>query len=167
MSYVQQEQIHRREEIFLKGVCRICVILSVVFAALCYATGKGRSGPSLDKNDFTDIVEKVFVDPGSQPGRSFAEYASRFEGRDIFQSQLERKKAKEQKQPVHITELTKNLKLVGVVLDKDPQAIIKDLQTNQNIFVHRLDEINGMVVEDIGEGRVILNINNQRMELAQ
>jgi len=105
--------------------------------------------------------------PQLKPARSFEEYASQIQGRKIFQSPLEREKAQMSSLAVNVSEVTKNLKLTGIVLDKDPQAIIKDVQMNQNVFVHRGDQINGAVVEDILEGKVILNVQNQRVELLQ
>ncbi len=105
--------------------------------------------------------------PQLKPVRSFEEYASQIQGRKVFQSPLEREKTQMLSAAVNVSEVTKNLKLTGIVLDKDPQAIIKDVQVNQNVFVHRGDQINGAVVEDILEGKVILNVQNQRVELLQ
>ena len=110
-------------------------------------------------------IEDPVLIPRLKPAKSFEEYTLQIHGRRIFQSPLGREKAPISSLAVNVSEVTKNLKLMGIVLDKDPLAIIKDMQMNQNVFVHRKDQINGAVVEDILEGKVILNIQDQRVEL--
>ena len=62
-------------------------------------------------------------------------------------------------------DLTQSYKLVGIILDQSPQAIIEDIKNKQTLFLFKGEEIGGAILEKIEEGRVILLRNNQRVEL--
>ena len=64
-------------------------------------------------------------------------------------------------------EVLEELKLVGIVLDKIPQAIIEDRQTRQTFFLHPGDTIKGAKISAIQAGRVNLNLGDQTLELLQ
>ena len=64
-------------------------------------------------------------------------------------------------------ELVKNLSLVGIVVDRDPMAIIEDQQSKETLFLHLGGQINEAIVEKIEKGKVILNFHGQRVELTQ
>ena len=59
----------------------------------------------------------------------------------------------------------KRLKLVGVVLDQEPQAIVENRRTRQTLFLRRGDRVEGAVVKEILEGKVILTYAGQSVEL--
>jgi len=61
---------------------------------------------------------------------------------------------------------TQNLKLVGVILDKNPQAIIEDSHNKQTFFVNKGDTVSDAVIEEIQEGKIILNYQGRRYELS-
>ena len=170
MSYYTVEENRNFEKNVLKALRLSFILLSSILAIYTFyqiffiSTADSVYETPLEKNLKSEAPVLI---PQWKPARSFEEYASQMQGRSIFQSPSERKKTPMLSPAVNVSEVTKNLKLAGIVLDKDPQAIIKDVQTNQNVFVHRGGRINGAVVEEILEGKVILNIQNQRVELLQ
>lgn len=111
-----------------------------------------------------DIVAQV-VEPVKPKPYSY--YSEQIEKRDIFQSPLYKKTAGSTKAPETGSELTKNLRLVGIVLDNDSQAIIEDIDAQRTFFLHKGDRIREAIIEDIQESKVILTFADQRIELAQ
>jgi len=99
--------------------------------------------------------------------KPFSHYATQFDKRDIFESPLYKKENEGGKVIAPASELTKNLKLVGIVLSDTAEAIIEDVQSKRTFFLHKGEKINTAVVDEILEGKVILIIDDQRVELTQ
>ena len=66
-----------------------------------------------------------------------------------------------------IQDVTRNLKLVGIVLTKEPEAVVEDSEKNETLFLHKGDQVNGAAIEEIKEGLVVFTLNGQRMEWTQ
>ncbi len=69
----------------------------------------------------------------------------------------------EQKQQA--VEFVRNLKLVGIVLDKTPLAIIENLQTQDTIFLNKGGKLGDAVLEDIQEDKIVMKYKGQRIEI--
>ena len=100
-------------------------------------------------------------------GRSWDEYRNQIQKRDLFKASLEEKKDSQDQNVVNLSQIIKDLKLVGILLDQRPQAMIKDLKTNQTMFLNQGQQIDGVTVAEILEGKVILNYQDQKTELVQ
>lgn len=103
----------------------------------------------------------------SEP-RLYSYYADVVRARDIFESPIygnNVKKTEEIKSASSLPELMRGLKLVGIILDANSQAIIEDSQSGQTFFLHKGEQINNATVEDIEEGKVTLLYGGQRVEL--
>ncbi|HOW35217.1 MAG TPA: hypothetical protein PL155_02220 [Candidatus Omnitrophota bacterium] len=99
--------------------------------------------------------------------KPYSYYSEQIAKRDIFQSPVYKRTMGDAKAPEAGSELTKNLRLVGIVLDSNSQAIIEDANAQRTFFLHKGDRIREAVVEDIQESKVILNFSEQRIELTQ
>ena len=66
-----------------------------------------------------------------------------------------------------VPELTRNLKLVGIILGKTPEAVIEDTEGKQTFFLKKGESFKNAIVEEIQEKKVILLVGGQRIELAQ
>ncbi|MDD2731341.1 MAG: hypothetical protein PHX21_13660 [bacterium] len=62
-------------------------------------------------------------------------------------------------------EIVKDITLLGIVLGESPQAVIEDKKTEKTYYVTKGQFINELQVEDIQEGKIILNYNGQKLEL--
>ena len=62
-------------------------------------------------------------------------------------------------------ELTKEINLVGIISGDDPQAIIEDRRTQKTYYVSKGQFIGDYKVEDIREGRIILEFQGKRYEI--
>ena len=58
------------------------------------------------------------------------------------------------------------LSLIGVVSGDPPQAIIEDSETHKTSFLTKGQMVDGMVLEEIHENRVVLSLNGERIELS-
>jgi type II secretory pathway component PulC len=62
--------------------------------------------------------------------------------------------------------LIKDINLLGVISGVSPQAIIEDKKSQKTYYVNKGQMIGEFQVEDIGDGKVILNYSGQRFELS-
>lgn len=62
-------------------------------------------------------------------------------------------------------ELIKDINLVGIIAGENPQAIIEDKLAQKTYYLNKGQFIGEFQVEDIQEGKIILNFNGQRFEL--
>lgn len=62
-------------------------------------------------------------------------------------------------------DLLKDITLVGIISGENPVGIIEDKKTQKTYYVTKGQFINEFQVEDIQEGKIILNYNEQRYEL--
>ncbi|MBI5873937.1 MAG: hypothetical protein HZB36_07375 [Candidatus Omnitrophica bacterium] len=63
------------------------------------------------------------------------------------------------------TDITKDINLVGIISGEVSQAAIEDKKTQKTYYVSKGQSIGEFQVEDIQEGKIILNFNGQRVEL--
>ncbi|MBI5150008.1 MAG: hypothetical protein HZA28_04470 [Candidatus Omnitrophica bacterium] len=85
--------------------------------------------------------------------------------RDIFQAPWEKPLPVATGASSSAVELARQLKLVGILLDKDPKAIVEDLTTQQTFFLSPGERIGSAVVAEIREDKVILDFAQERVEL--
>ncbi len=53
----------------------------------------------------------------------------------------------------------------GILLDKNPQAIIKDIQGGKTHFLHRNGMLEGATLTEIRGNQVLFNLNGETLEL--
>ncbi|MDP2939552.1 MAG: hypothetical protein Q8O13_05715 [Candidatus Omnitrophota bacterium] len=93
-------------------------------------------------------------------------YSKQIAKRDIFKSPLEKEQPSDQTSVnATLQELIANLRLTGIILDKQPQAIIEDTKTKKTYFLNKGDYIGDIKVEEIQESKVILIYQEEKIEL--
>jgi type II secretory pathway component PulC len=100
--------------------------------------------------------------------KAFSEYAQVIEKRDIFETPYTKESAaegQEQAAPAAAVNLTGNYKLVGIVLDKTPQAVLEDLRNKNTLFLSVGENVEGAVLNKIEEGKVTFSYNGQLLEM--
>ncbi len=97
--------------------------------------------------------------------RPFESYKQTMGGRDVFQAPWEKPAVAVAAPNTSASELAKQLKLVGIMLDKDPKAIVEDLATQQTFFVSPGEKIGNVIVSEILEDKVILIFGQEKVEL--
>ena len=63
------------------------------------------------------------------------------------------------------SDLLKDIALIGIISGENPQAIIEDKKTQETIYATKGQMIGEIRIEDIQEGKIIVNYKNERYEL--
>jgi len=90
-------------------------------------------------------------------------YQQEFSGRQIF-SGVKEGGAGAPASGVNV-DLTKDINLVGIISGEPAQAVIEDVKTKKTYYVTRGQFIGEFQVDDIQEGKIIINYNGQKYEL--
>jgi len=90
-------------------------------------------------------------------------YSEGIKNRQIFTSTS----GQEQEKSVSTinSDLTKDMSLIGIIAGENPQAIIEDKKIQKTYYVTKGQFIGEFKVEDIQEGKIILNYKGQKFEL--
>jgi len=97
----------------------------------------------------------------SEP-KDYEYYSKQFAKRDIFDAPVI------EKQPTasgDVTQAISNFKLVGIVLDDQPQAIIEDSATKETHFLNKGDKLDRIQIKEILESKVIVIYSGEEIEL--
>ncbi len=97
--------------------------------------------------------------------RPFDFYREEIARRDLFQNPWQGPGSGTPSSSGSAVEISKQLKLVGILLDDDPKAIIEDAATKQTFFISPGERIGEALVEEIRGDRVILVFHEERVEL--
>lgn len=152
---------------------RILVILIIgiwaVILARYFSSEKHRS--MKPQSALVDSLDSAGKDtPDSTPigvveAKPFEFYAGKIEGRDVFEAPWEKPALDSQAPADPALGLSKRLKVVGILLDEDPKAIIEDLETKQTFFLSPKERMGDIVVDEIREDKVIVIFNEEKVEL--
>ena len=150
--------------LFNKLLILICLAV-VVYSGLRYSSllNKGKAIQPFPKDKVSvKMEEQKMVWPEAKPFDYFQEKIGQ---RNLFYNPWEKPSQVNPMDQQVNSNFTSQLKLVGIVLDADPKAIIEDLASQQTFFLSKGDNVNNAVVQDILEDKVILIYNNQVVEL--
>lgn len=127
--------------------------------------GLEQARPEIE--DETSGPEEILPQP-----KLFTDYAQTFSQRDLFMSALQRAQAGTVTAPAPdappappVLDLAQNFKLVGIILDNDPKAVVEDVRNQRTLFLSHGDQLEGAVLKEIRDGKVIFMLNDQRLEL--
>ena len=100
----------------------------------------------------------------NQP-KDYGYYYRQFSKRDIFNAPSIADDANVSTTGVNLKEALKNFRLVGIILDKQPQAVIEDKTTNTTYFLGKGESLNNLKVKEILESKVIIVYGSEEIEL--
>ncbi len=152
---------------------RILVILIIGIWAVILArySSEEKRRPMKPQSALVDSLDSAGKDaPDSTPlgvveAKPFEFYAGKIEGRDVFEAPWEKPALDSQSPADPALGLSKRLKVVGILLDEDPKAIIEDLETKQTFFLSPKERMGDIVVDEIREDKVIVIFNEEKVEL--
>ncbi len=67
--------------------------------------------------------------------------------------------------PLASADLVKDINLVGIISGVNPQAVVEDKKTQKTYYLNKGQFIGELQIEDIQEGKIIVNYNGQKYEL--
>ncbi len=105
--------------------------------------------------------------------KPFSYYEAGFNSKDIFQGIRRDKSSHKPQRPkvkpivvdTTVEDFKRNYKVMGVLLDESPQALIKDVRSKETLFLSIGEKIEKAVLKDIFESKIILEYNDQLIEL--
>ncbi|MDD3374456.1 MAG: hypothetical protein PHY73_01880 [Candidatus Omnitrophica bacterium] len=141
----------------------LIILVLAGYLLYTFVSSQNKADDFVISEDPTEINE--VIDLKEKKSKPYEYYAKQIEARDVF-SRPEPEEEVENKVIENI-DLSKSLRLVGIVLGDIPEVIIEDIKSNQIFFLHQGDEILEGRVESIKEGKVILNYKGSQTELFQ
>ena len=147
---------------FANKVLSVLIILSLLYFVLSFVLFRPsvslKLAPMTADNKIKDLTAPI-LEP-----KPYSYYANEINRRDLFQSSVSSQSQSSSSKDIS-TDITKELSLLGIVRGDKPQAIIEDQKTKKTYFLNIGDSINGLIVESIGEGKVTLDFNGQKIDL--
>ncbi|HOX54021.1 MAG: hypothetical protein PHI86_06930 [Candidatus Omnitrophica bacterium] len=141
------------------------VVLLIIFSLYAFVVFltpvKGRMHKLAQAAGENEKQQEIKI---SKP-QNYDYYYKQFSRRDIFTAPLSSDKTDTGVVSSNLKDATKNLKLVGVILGKHPQAIIEDKATKMTHFLNKGDALDKVLVKDILESKVILSSAGEDIEL--
>ncbi|MBF0479721.1 MAG: hypothetical protein HQL26_09590 [Candidatus Omnitrophica bacterium] len=144
----------------------ISIILLVVICIKFYIEKKAALSVSDISSQMATLDEKTDFESeiNQTTNENFVGVTQR---RDIFSATFEQKK-EEAVAPVQVPPaFSERYKLVGIMLDNNPTAILENLQNHKTFFVKKGQNVDGAILEDIKENRVIFRDRDKAVELVR
>ncbi len=145
----------------------VCVVGIVGYFMVSQLRTREEGDSFSVKEESREAVEKVSVELSLPEERPFSYYQQRIEKRDIFQSPWEKPKI-QRENPVLIKsfeDLNKKIKIVGIVLDQNPQVIVENFKSKETVFLFLGDKIEGAILQEVQESKVIFLYQGKQVEL--
>ena len=146
-----------------RNVIRAVFIMAFIFLVVCLlypfiALKKiklPKITPALISQGMVELKSEV---------KPFEFYADEIKGKQIFS----RVASGEAEKPISgaNVDLVKDINLVGIITGDNPQAVIEDKKTQKSYYVTKGQSVGDFQVEEIQEGKIILNYMGQRFELS-
>jgi len=112
--------------------------------------------------------QEIFVtDIAAMKVRSFRVYEQSIKARNLFEPlRSDDLKLDPRVMQKALPALHKRIKLIGILIDSDPKAIVEDLKEKQIHFLSKGESIGTVLLEDIQEDKVIFKYDNEKIEMA-
>ena len=127
------------------------------------------SGPTKDV-PLTLKGQKTPIEKAAEPiilssVRPFPFYRDKIKQRNIFEAPWEKVKEGVDITAKAAVDISQQLRLIGIVLDQDPKAIVEDLKGKQTVFLSEGEFWGEIQLEEIRADRVIFVTHDEKVEL--
>lgn len=140
-------------------------ILSVVYAAIVFIPSENGAG----KIKLSAVTEKIVPTKQKlglkQKSKPLEPYLQGVRIHRIFGGISYQAAETKEKSDKAAVDLVKDISLLGVISDDNPQAVIEDKKTQKTYYLNKGQFIGEFQVQDIQPGKVILKYNDQKFEL--
>ncbi|MBF0384499.1 MAG: hypothetical protein HQL27_01380 [Candidatus Omnitrophica bacterium] len=144
------------------------ITLFTVLAMRIFAFDKGmkqEEAKSGKKEQKAVKNNKVSGNLNDKEARPFDYYSKKIEKRDIFMLPWEKSDGNTGDKVLPGGDLAKRLRVVGIVLDDSPKAIIEDLSTKETLFISKGEKFGEAVLKEVTDGEVIFVYNGEKVIL--
>ena len=150
------------------------ILISFVFSGIYLAVSLAGAFSGYKKIELTqgsqstkgriEISQALGAGP-KEDKKPFEFYTQVTGGRNIFAAEAESQDKTQKTESAINNDALKDLNIVGIIADRNPQVIIEDRKTQKTHYVGKGQSIGDFTVEEIREGKVILNNKGKRFEL--
>ncbi|MFA5118164.1 MAG: hypothetical protein WC695_04850 [Candidatus Omnitrophota bacterium] len=143
------------------------IVLICFFISLAYFTGSFvypvliPSRIKIPDIQQQNIKQEPVIDQSSIKPLEF--YRMGIANQEMFHSQPAQETAASASAVNH--DILNDINLIGVIAGDNPQAVIEDKKTGKTFYVSKGQLIGDLQVEDILDGKIILNLKGQKFEL--
>ena len=137
-----------------------------IFIISCLYLVYSFISPSFTQNlQLPKITDEVATEEEVEPAQQAKPYG--FYSQGLADRQIFGSTSQEAEKPIGTinADLLKDMSLIGIVSGDNPQAIIEDKKTQKTYYLTKGQSIGEFRVDDIGQGKIILNYNGQKFEL--
>lgn len=129
---------------------------------------RGMQIPDIHIEDETQekILPKNSEEPETMPYAHYADIITKKELFKIDREELKKNTSNDVLPQINPLEVLSNYSLSGVVSGQAPQAIIKDKKSQKTYFLSKGQSLGEFKIDDILEGKVILDFKGQKFELS-
>jgi hypothetical protein len=148
--------------LFVRKIVFILFILSLIYFifSLVYSIAL----PKQIKLSKTTLNDNAQTKEDPSQARPYEFYLEATQGKEIFSKPSSLEEPLKSAALADV-DLTKDINLVGIIAGDNPQAIIEDKRNQKSYYLFKGQFVGEFQVEDIQEGKIILNHNGQRSEL--
>jgi len=135
--------------------------IQTLVSSLSDKENKGKATPA------AAIGNDAKTENAQPPSGSFEDYKAVLERKNIFATGTSSdNRANGPQEGPAISELVKDLRLVGIVPGDEPQAVIEDKKNSQTLFLKVGERIGDLEIKEISNGKVVLSYNNETATLS-
>ena len=147
----------------LMGIICVLIIVFIRNTSVSWAELKKQAALEYTVNPATK-AESGFKEIATMRGVAY--YIGKLSGRNIFSREAKTEDATNE--PIFsskMADMTANLKLVGISMSVDPDAMVEDTKLQKTFFVKTGSMIGDLRVDDITNEYVVLKYNKELFEL--
>ena len=164
----KQGQLGKKPRHPLKTISLIFFFLSFAcwgYVAIQYRTSEYQKDVPAERYKESPQIQKITKKVSLPVSRPFEFYEQKFEKRDLFELPGMKVKSEATIPGNMGADLSKSIKIIGIVIDQDSKAIVEDVKTGKTVFMSEGESIGSAVIDKIQDDKVIFNYNNKEVEL--
>lgn len=151
--------------LFLKSINRVLALVLVILSAyllLSFFFPLNRDLEFLDKeNEELSLDEAAARKLEAVRFPDYSLYSRQIKNKDLFRPNFSDTKV----QAEASVDISKKFSLVGIIAGNRPQAVIEDKELKKTYYLYSGESFSGVIVEEVGEGNVVLNYMGRQVEL--
>ncbi|MFC1704075.1 hypothetical protein ACFL1E_04765 [Candidatus Omnitrophota bacterium] len=158
---IRKEEIGIAKFKIVQKALIVVIVVSFIYILFVFLTPFGLES----KQPVVTEVEPESTQVQIETAQPFSYYSEQFEKRDIFKSRFFDTGDLESYGTDNLEKLLSAIKVVGIIVDETPQVIIEDTKEKKTYFLNEGDFFNQFLVEEIQEGKAILSLEGEQIEL--
>lgn len=157
-----------RPPVFTAASLHKIILVAFLFSGIYFIGSLIYPFIGFKKISLPSIIEEGFIEPKTEPKQNIKPLDLYLEGikdSHIFAVRPESEPEKPTTSVSASADVIKDINLVGIISGENPQVVIEDKKTQKTYYINKGQFFGDFLVEDIQEGKVVLNYKGQKFEL--